>query len=247
MRFASHREALRFCQLVQALTTRPIFPEGFRTLEWPEDEDRDAAEERTEPRPSRASVFGMAPPAPIIDADHSVSARSVSGHVASQRSLKIWVGTWNMGNAQPEYDKLDGWMESKRRYHDVYAVGVQECSSEEWIEMLSQVPRGSTPHPRAPHAASHAHPASVHLVILRALPLPPALSQHLGISYVRVADRSMGQIKLVVFIHRRHAHALSSVETSYVPTGVLGIGKNKVRIWDASRTWCLAPSQHSAI
>ena len=114
--------------------------------------------------------------------------------------------------------------------------------------MLSQVPRGSTPDPRAPHAASHAHPASVHLVILRALPLPPALSQHLGISYVRVADRSMGQIKLVVFIHRRHAHALSSVETSYVPTGVLGIGKNKVRICDASRTWRLiTPSQPSAI
>ena len=159
MRFASHREALRFCQLVQALTTRPIFPEGFRTLEWPEDEDRDAAEERTEPRPSRASVFGMAPPAPIIDADHSASARSVSGHAGSQRSLKIWVGTWNMGNAQPEYDKLDGWMESKRRYHDVYAVGVQECSSEEWIEMLSQVPRGSTPHPHipAPHAPPPMH------------------------------------------------------------------------------------------
>ena len=93
-----------------------------------------------------------------------------------------------------------------------------------------------TPPPYTSSSSEHSHSL-----------LPPALSQHLGISYVRVADRSMGQIKLVVFIHRRHAHALSSVETSYVPTGVLGIGKNKVRIWDASRTWCLAPSQHSAI
>ena len=75
-----------------------------------------------------------------------------------------------------------------------------------------------TPPPYTSTSSEHSH-------------LPPALSsQHLGISYVRVADRSMGQIKLVVFIHRRHAHALSSVETSYVPTGVLGIGKNKVRI-----------------
>ena len=155
MRFASHREALRFCQLVQALTTRPIFPEGFRTLEWPEDEDRDAAEERTEPRPSRASVFGMAPPAPIIDADHSVSARSVSGHVASQRSLKIWVGTWNMGNAQPEYDKLDGWMESKRRWEASY-------------------------HPRGARATAHASPRAQFPYVGGSHQLPYVSGSHLA-------------------------------------------------------------------
>ena len=54
-----------------------------------------------------------------------------------------------------------------------------------------------------------------------------ALDSHLGSSYVRVAERRMGGIALVVFTHRRHATKITGVETSFLPTGVLGVGTNK--------------------
>jgi len=54
-----------------------------------------------------------------------------------------------------------------------------------------------------------------------------ALDSHLGSSYVRITERRMGSIFLVVFTHRRHAAKISSVESSYIPTGVLGVGTNK--------------------
>ena len=45
------------------------------------------------------------------------------------------------------------------------------------------------------------------------------IANALGSLYVRIGERAMGQIKLSVFVHRRHAHAVSAVETSYTPTG----------------------------
>ena len=54
-----------------------------------------------------------------------------------------------------------------------------------------------------------------------------ALDSHLGSSFVRIAERRMGGIALVVFTHRRHATKVTGVETSFVPTGVLGVGTNK--------------------
>ena len=55
-----------------------------------------------------------------------------------------------------------------------------------------------------------------------------ALDSHLGPSYVRVAERRMGDITSVVYTHRRHATKITGVETSFTPTGVLGVGTNKV-------------------
>lgn len=54
-----------------------------------------------------------------------------------------------------------------------------------------------------------------------------ALDAHLGSSYVRVTDRRMGGVSLALFSHRRHASKLWAVETSFTPTGVLGVGTNK--------------------
>ena len=56
---------------------------------------------------------------------------------------------------------------------------------------------------------------------------PMALDSHLGSDYVRVAERRMGGIALIVFTHRRHATKINGVETSFTPTGVLGVGTNK--------------------
>ena len=53
------------------------------------------------------------------------------------------------------------------------------------------------------------------------------VAEVLGGSFVRVADRAMGQIRIAAFVRRIHAHAVSRVETSYVATGVLRIGRNK--------------------
>lgn len=56
---------------------------------------------------------------------------------------------------------------------------------------------------------------------------PLAVESHLGPNYVRVTERRMGGIVLLVFTHRKHASKISSVETSFTPTGVLGVGTNK--------------------
>ena len=56
---------------------------------------------------------------------------------------------------------------------------------------------------------------------------PLAVESHLGSNYVRVTERRMGGIVLLLFTHRKHASKISSVETSFTPTGVLGVGTNK--------------------
>ena len=53
------------------------------------------------------------------------------------------------------------------------------------------------------------------------------MEAHLGSNYVRVTERRMGGIVLLLFTHRKHASKISSVETSFTPTGVLGVGTNK--------------------
>ena len=101
--------------------------------------------------------------------------------------LSLFVGSWNMGDANPPAI-LDGWI-GRDGQHDLYAVSVQECEQvENWLLCLET---------------------------------------HLGPSYVRVSERRMGGIALIVFTHRRHASKISGVETSFTPTGVLGVGTNK--------------------
>lgn len=41
---------------------------------------------------------------------------------------KLWVGTWNMGNASPDADQLRHWLGVDRGLHAVYAVGLQEST-----------------------------------------------------------------------------------------------------------------------
>ena len=43
----------------------------------------------------------------------------------SFQNVKLWVGTWNMGNAMPDGDQLKHWLETESDKHDVYAIGLQ--------------------------------------------------------------------------------------------------------------------------
>ena len=122
---------------------------------------------------------GTAPPPRRAAPSTAPSSAPSSAPPRPSEVVRIRVGTWNMGAATPDYDRLGAWLGEEKA--DLYAVGVQECVSDEWHELLGQ---------------------------------------HFGSSYVLVAERAMGQIKLSVFVHRRHAHAVSAVETSYTPTGM---------------------------
>ena len=122
---------------------------------------------------------GTAPPPRRAAPSTAPSSAPSSAPPRPSEVARIHVGTWNMGAATPDYDRLGAWLGEEKA--DLYAVGVQECVSDEWHELLGQ---------------------------------------HFGSSYVLVAERAMGQIKLSVFVHRRHAHAVSAVETSYTPTGM---------------------------
>ena len=160
----------------------------------------------------------------------SSSEGSASAAAPTTEVLSLFVGSWNMGDA-PAAAALDAWL--PRDAHDVYVVATQEGSDEHW---------------------------------------PMAVESHLGSSYVKVSERRMGGIQLLLFTHRYaapqparqpgatarqpaspapqparpapcdaapecmhanganrsiHAAKISHVETSFLPTGVLGVGTNK--------------------
>jgi hypothetical protein len=55
--------------------------------------------------------------------------RSTTAEVGSK--LKVWVGTWNMGNAEPELDELKQWLpnsDTDKAKYDLVVLGVQEST-----------------------------------------------------------------------------------------------------------------------
>ena len=52
------------------------------------------------------------------------------------QQLSVWVGSWNMGAAPPQYDQLHTWIEgakgAARSRHDLYVVATQESRPPPW-------------------------------------------------------------------------------------------------------------------
>ena len=46
----------------------------------------------------------------------------------SFQPVRIWVGTWNMGNAAPDSVQLGYWLGADSGGYDVYAIGLQEST-----------------------------------------------------------------------------------------------------------------------
>ena len=55
--------------------------------------------------------------------------RSSTAEVGSK--LKVWVGTWNMGNTEPKLDELKQWLpnsDTDKAKYDLVVLGVQEST-----------------------------------------------------------------------------------------------------------------------
>ena len=59
-------------------------------------------------------------------------------------TLKVWVGTWNMGNAEPKLEELKQWLpssETDEAMYDLVVLGVQESTFTPTSEGRSSVNR----------------------------------------------------------------------------------------------------------
>ena len=151
----------------------------------------------------------------------------------ADETIRIRVGTWNMGAATPDYERLGAWLSPNATLDgDSGHVGLHGGGHAGGGHSGGGVSGGGGGGGGGGSAASGGRAAPIDLYAIGVQECASdewseLLGQHLGSSYVLVAERAMGQIKLACFVHRRHIHAIAAVETSYTPTGVLGIGKNK--------------------
>ena len=57
-------------------------------------------------------------------------------------TLKVWIGTWNMGNAEPKLEELKQWLprsETDEAMYDLVVLGVQESTFTPTAEGRSSV------------------------------------------------------------------------------------------------------------
>ncbi|KAL0223756.1 hypothetical protein P9112_003146 [Eukaryota sp. TZLM1-RC] len=109
--------------------------------------------------------------------------------------IKIFVGTWNLGNAAPP-SRLESWL-PRSGYH-VYAVGVQEA--------------GYTP--REGYSTCEEDWFGV-------------VKAYLGDKYIVIGQKSLLEIRLVVFIHKQYFMKVSNVEIGTEATGIARVYGNK--------------------
>lgn len=117
----------------------------------------------------------------------------------SHEDLKIWCGTWNMGDAQPEYHKkeaLENWMPQGK--FDIYVISTQE----------------SIYNPRTGYLSPEDD-------------LWAYLRHHLGEAYIKLASVSLQHIRLACFVRRDHYYKICRVKTGTVATGLAGVIGNK--------------------
>ena len=66
------------------------------------------------------------------DMGGAVGARGRHRDVGGGQQLSVWVGSWNMGAAPPQYDQLHTWIEgakgAARARHDLYVVATQDST-----------------------------------------------------------------------------------------------------------------------
>eukprot|EP01063_Lacrimia_lanifica_P034343 TRINITY_DN6325_c0_g1_i1.p1 TRINITY_DN6325_c0_g1~~TRINITY_DN6325_c0_g1_i1.p1 ORF type:complete len:664 (+),score=232.70 TRINITY_DN6325_c0_g1_i1:102-2093(+) len=115
--------------------------------------------------------------------------------------VRIFVGTWNMGDAPPPElasgQRLANWLHPEERY-DVYCVSVQECEYK---------PRGRFQSCEEDFQRT--------------------LEAALGHAYYNVEQYSMSSIRLFLFAKREHRRSITQRQITHVPTGFGGYAQNK--------------------
>lgn len=124
---------------------------------------------------------------------------SSSKRPLTHEELLIWCGTWNMGDAQPDYNNheaLENWMPKEK--YDIYVVSTQESEYT----------------PRPGYISSEED-------------LWSYLRTHLGDNYIKLANVSLQHIRLACFVRRNHYYKICKVKVGTVATGLAGVIGNK--------------------
>lgn len=124
---------------------------------------------------------------------------SESKRPITHEELLIWCGTWNMGDAQPEYNNhqaLENWMPKEK--YDFYVVSTQESE---------YTPRNGYISPEED--------------------LWSLFRNHLGDNYIKLANVSLQHIRLACFVRRNHYYKICKVKVGTVATGLAGVIGNK--------------------
>lgn len=117
----------------------------------------------------------------------------------THEEVKVWTGSWNLGDAPPEFSNeaaMENWM--PRNKFDFYVLGLQESEYT----------------PRSGYLTAEDDFFSF-------------MRFHLGDNYLKLAGASLTHIRLVCFVARDHYHKISGVKTATVATGLAGVIGNK--------------------
>lgn len=117
----------------------------------------------------------------------------------THEEVKVWTGSWNMGDAPPDFSNdmaMENWM--PRNKFDLYVVSLQESEYT----------------PRSGYLTAEDDCFSF-------------IRLHLGDNYLKLAGASLQHIRLVCFVSRDHYHKISGVKTATVATGLAGVIGNK--------------------
>jgi hypothetical protein len=113
------------------------------------------------------------------------------------RDIKIFCGSWNIGDAPPPYDTpLDCWIPKEQ--FDIVAVAFQECEYT----------------PREGYISCEDDCFAW-------------IGQHLGENYMKLAGASLWAIRIVVFVRRDLYYKITRLKTSTVATGLAKVIGNK--------------------
>lgn len=126
---------------------------------------------------------------------HGLNYHPFMNHI---HNLKIFVGTWNMGNAPPPNGGPDVWLQKKMDY-DLYVIGLQECDY--------------------PDAKDNNTSVESHLLRW--------FSSYLGKQYVKLVGLSLWEIRMFILVKREYSSAITNVKTGSLACGVAGVMANK--------------------
>ena len=119
----------------------------------------------------------------------------------SFRDTKLWVGTWNMGNAAPDAEQVRHWLGLDTGLHAIYAVGLQESTF--------------------PLSKEEKRFGSLNTYI------GEVLLSVLGTEYHVLEVKSMWEIRLLLIAHDEILPHIEVLDTATEATGIGGVGGNK--------------------
>uniref|UniRef100_A0A7S3DGN3 C2 domain-containing protein n=1 Tax=Palpitomonas bilix TaxID=652834 RepID=A0A7S3DGN3_9EUKA len=143
--------------------------------------------------------------------DEERGARSIGSPMASltrdiyDGEVRVFTGTWNVGNAVPPRD-LSAWVEPG---YDIYALGVQECNYK--VSKHEKTPGINV---FTPGRDCEQHWFNI-------------VKDHIGNGYTAVAARSLWYIRIIVLVKNELVPYITNVDSATEATGFFHVLGNK--------------------